>query len=61
MMKAIIQRVSQASVSVNSELVSEIERGLCCLIGITKTDTEKDLDYISRKILNIRLFEVGFC
>ena len=55
-MKAVIQRVLTASVSVSGELVSSIQRGYCILVGISKDDTEKDMDYIIRKILNIRLF-----
>jgi D-aminoacyl-tRNA deacylase len=55
-MKAVIQRVLTASVSVSGELISSIQRGYCILVGISKDDTEKDMDYIIRKILNIRLF-----
>lgn len=56
-MKAVIQRVTTAKVTVNDELISSIGKGLCVLIGISVNDTDKDLDYIARKILNIRLFE----
>lgn len=56
-MKAIIQRVTQASVTVGEETVSSIGRGLCVLLGISIDDTQKDADYIVRKILNLRLFE----
>ena len=56
-MKAVIQRVLKASVSVTDELVSSIQAGLCVLIGIARDDTDKDADFIIRKILNIRLFE----
>ncbi|XP_048736488.1 D-aminoacyl-tRNA deacylase 1-like isoform X2 [Ostrea edulis] len=56
-MKAIIQRVTQASVTVGEETVSSIGQGLCVLIGIARTDTEKELEYMARKILNIRLFD----
>ncbi|XP_055695876.1 D-aminoacyl-tRNA deacylase [Lutzomyia longipalpis] len=56
-MKAIIQRVTAASVTVNEEIVSAIGRGLCVLVGICKDDTAKDVEYIVRKLLNIRLFE----
>ncbi|XP_059612456.1 D-aminoacyl-tRNA deacylase [Phlebotomus argentipes] len=58
-MKAIIQRVTSASVMVDQEVVSAIGRGLCVLIGICKDDTAKDVEYIVRKVLNIRLFEDG--
>ncbi|XP_026159070.1 D-aminoacyl-tRNA deacylase 1 [Mastacembelus armatus] len=56
-MKAIIQRVTKASVTVGEEQVSSIGRGLCVLLGISVEDTQKDADYIVRKILNLRLFE----
>jgi D-tyrosyl-tRNA(Tyr) deacylase len=56
-MKAVIQRVCAASVTVSNELISSIQNGLCVLIGISRDDTEKDIEYIVKKILNIRLFE----
>uniref|UniRef100_A0A3B4AL19 D-aminoacyl-tRNA deacylase n=1 Tax=Periophthalmus magnuspinnatus TaxID=409849 RepID=A0A3B4AL19_9GOBI len=56
-MKAIIQRVTKASVTVGEEQVSSIGRGLCVLLGISVDDTQKDADYIVRKLLNLRLFE----
>ncbi|XP_019905014.1 D-aminoacyl-tRNA deacylase 1 [Esox lucius] len=56
-MKAIIQRVTKASVSVGEEQISSIGRGLCVLLGISIEDTQKDVDYMVRKILNLRLFE----
>ncbi|XP_018801157.1 PREDICTED: D-tyrosyl-tRNA(Tyr) deacylase 1 isoform X4 [Bactrocera latifrons] len=45
-MKAIIQRVSAAKVTVGDELISSIGRGLCVLVGITHSDTEKDVEYM---------------
>ncbi|GAB0092714.1 D-aminoacyl-tRNA deacylase [Sergentomyia squamirostris] len=56
-MKAIIQRVSSASVTVDQEVISAIGRGLCVLVGICRDDSQKDVEYIVRKLLNIRLFE----
>ena len=56
-MRAIIQRVATASVSVGEKPVSAIGHGLCVLIGIFDGDTDKDLEYIVRKLLNIRLFD----
>lgn len=53
-MKATIQRVSRASVAVNNAIVSSIDNGLVALIGISSDDTDADLDYIARKLLNIR-------
>ncbi|XP_026868997.1 D-aminoacyl-tRNA deacylase 1 [Electrophorus electricus] len=56
-MKAVIQRVTKASVTVGGEQISSIGRGLCVLLGISAEDTQKDIDYMVRKILNLRLFE----
>ncbi|XP_030638559.1 D-aminoacyl-tRNA deacylase 1 [Chanos chanos] len=56
-MKAIIQRVTKASVTVGEEQISSIGRGLCVLLGISVEDTQKDAEYIVRKILNLRVFE----
>ncbi|XP_066910210.1 D-aminoacyl-tRNA deacylase 1-like [Clytia hemisphaerica] len=56
-MRAVIQRVTNASVSVNNELISSIGKGLCVLIGISRDDKPKDVEYIVRKILNLRLFD----
>ncbi|TRY81859.1 hypothetical protein DNTS_005464 [Danionella cerebrum] len=56
-MKAVIQRVTRASVTVGGEQISSIGRGLCVLLGISVTDTQKDADYMVRKILNLRVFE----
>nr|CAH8839698.1 unnamed protein product [Trichobilharzia regenti] len=55
-MRAVIQRVKQASVSVNNSIVSQIGHGILVLIGLSRRDTETDIEYIVRKILNIRLF-----
>ncbi|CAF0754261.1 unnamed protein product [Brachionus calyciflorus] len=57
LMKAIIQRVVKASVTVSDELISSIQHGFCVLVGIGRDDTDKDIDYIVRKLLTIRLFE----
>ncbi|XP_043912936.1 D-aminoacyl-tRNA deacylase 1 [Protopterus annectens] len=56
-MKAVVQRVTKASVTVGEEQVSSIGRGLCVLLGISVEDTVKDAEYMVRKILNLRLFE----
>lgn len=56
-MKAIIQRVVKASVTVSDELISSISNGYCVLVGISRNDTAKDMEYIAKKILSIRLFE----
>ncbi len=43
--------------SVNKEIVGQIERGLCVLVGVSQSDDDGDLDYIARKILQLRLFD----
>ncbi|XP_062711690.1 D-aminoacyl-tRNA deacylase [Aedes albopictus] len=56
-MKAIIQRVSAAKVTVGEELISSIGKGLCVLIGISNEDNANDVDWMAKKLLSIRLFE----
>ena len=55
-MKAVIQRVSKASVSVKSEKVSEITTGLLILLGVVANDTTEDIDWLASKIANLRIF-----
>lgn len=55
-MRALIQRVSNASVAVNGHALGQIEKGLLVLLGITHSDTEKEIDYLIEKIVNCRLF-----
>jgi D-aminoacyl-tRNA deacylase len=56
-MRAVIQRVSRAQVSVGEEMVGKIGPGLLVLLGIAKTDTQNDADYLANKILGLRIFE----
>lgn len=56
-MKAWIQRVSEASVTIDGERVANIGRGYLVLLGVTHTDTEKEADYIADRICVVRLFE----
>ncbi|KAK5965377.1 D-aminoacyl-tRNA deacylase [Trichostrongylus colubriformis] len=56
-MRAIIQRVARASVTVGEEVVSSIGRGVCVFVGISRDDKDEDIEYVIRKILNVRLFE----
>ncbi|XP_063832313.1 D-aminoacyl-tRNA deacylase [Ostrinia nubilalis] len=56
-MKALIQRVMKANVAVNGEVISSIEQGLCVLIGISTSDTIKDMEYIVKKLLSVKLFD----
>lgn len=58
-MKALVQRVSQASVSVAGEEVGRIGQGLVVLIGVAKGDEEKDAQYLMQKIVNLRIFTDG--
>ena len=55
-MRVIIQRVKSSSVKVNGEIVGQIGRGLNLLVGIAATDTEAELDWMTRKCLELRLF-----
>lgn len=55
-MKAILQRATQASVSINNRIVSRIHRGFLILIGFHKEDTEKKNNQLIKKILSLRLF-----
>jgi len=56
-MKAVIQRVREASVTVDGRLVSQIGRGFLVLLGVARGDGEVEADWISRKIAGMRLFE----
>ena len=56
-MKAVVQRVTSASVKVDGEVISSIGKGLCILVGIHRTDTRKELEYITKKILSTRIFD----
>lgn len=55
-MKALLQRVTGASVSIAGEEVGRIGRGLVVFVGVAAGDTEKDVDYLVQKIVNLRLF-----
>lgn len=55
-MRAIIQRVSKASVTVDGEVISKIDNGLLILLGIEDADEQDDLEWLSRKIVNLRIF-----
>jgi D-tyrosyl-tRNA(Tyr) deacylase len=54
--KALLQRVTGASVSVAGEMVGSIGRGLVVLVGVASGDTEKDIQYLVQKIVNLRIF-----
>ncbi|MEG1587362.1 MAG: D-aminoacyl-tRNA deacylase [Bacteroidales bacterium] len=56
-MKVVIQRVSQASVSIDQKIKSEIGMGMMILVGFEDADDEKEIEWTSRKILNLRIFD----
>lgn len=55
-MRAIIQRVSEASVKINGLTTGEIETGFMILLGIEEADTEEDVSWLAQKIINMRIF-----
>lgn len=55
-MKAVIQRVSKASVTIEGEKVADINTGLLVLLGIEDADTHEDIEWLSKKIANLRIF-----
>ena len=56
-MKAVIQRVNQATLSVDGEIISHIGKGLCVYFGVERGDDESLLDYYAKKISQMRIFE----
>ncbi|MEQ9593429.1 MAG: D-aminoacyl-tRNA deacylase [Cyclobacteriaceae bacterium] len=56
-MIVVIQKVSEASVSINGKIKSEIARGLLVLVGIEEKDVQEDIDWLSAKVVNLRIFE----
>ena len=55
-MKVVIQRVSEASVKVSGEIVGEISKGLLLLVGIEENDEKEDAEWLTKKILDLRIF-----
>ena len=55
-MKAVIQRVSQSSVTINEEIVAQIQQGLLVLVGIEDADNQEDINWLTSKIANLRIF-----
>ena len=56
-MRAVVQRVSRAQVTINDYVAGEIGHGLLVLLGVAQTDTEADADYLADKITGLRIFE----
>jgi D-tyrosyl-tRNA(Tyr) deacylase len=55
-MKALVQRVSRASVSVNDRIVGKVGRGLVVFLGVAQGDTKEDASYLANKVVNLRIF-----
>ena len=55
-MRVVIQRVKKASVAVEGKLISEIKRGFLIFLGIENEDSQEDIDWLSRKIVQLRVF-----
>ncbi len=56
-MRAVVQRVSEASVRIQNEMISCIGNGLLVLLGVAQTDSQRDADYLAGKIAHLRIFE----
>lgn len=56
-MRVVVQRVSQASVSIDNEVKGKIDRGFMVLVGVEETDGLKDVEYLVRKVSKMRVFE----
>ena len=56
-MRFVIQRVNEASVTVNEEVIGSIQKGYMVLIGISETDTQETADKLVRKMIGLRIFE----
>lgn len=56
-MKVLVQRVLSSSVEVDNKIVGQINKGLMLLVGFTDNDTEKEIDYMVDKVINLRIFD----
>jgi D-tyrosyl-tRNA(Tyr) deacylase len=56
-MRAVVQRVTRARVTVEGEIVGEIKQGLVVLLGVARDDTEADAEYLASKIVALRIFD----
>jgi D-aminoacyl-tRNA deacylase len=56
-MRAVVQRVSRASVTVEGAITGQIEKGLLVLLGVAQADTEADVEFMAKKVLGLRIFE----
>lgn len=55
-MRVLVQRSGKASVSVDNKVIGHIDSGLVLLVGFTDSDTEKEIEYLAKKIVNLRIF-----
>ncbi len=56
-MRAVVQRVSEASIAIDGKPSGTMQRGIVLLLGVGQSDSEKDIDWLLSKILNLRIFE----
>lgn len=56
-MRAVVQRVKEGSVEIEKKEIGKIEKGLVILLGVGQNDTEKDAEYLAKKIVSLRIFE----
>lgn len=56
-MRMVIQRVTEASVTVDDVVIGSIGKGIAVLLGVAKGDTEQDADFLANKLVNLRIFE----
>ncbi len=56
-MRAVVQRIKRGRVFVEGECIASVEKGLLILLGVSREDTEKDAEYLARKIAGLRIFE----
>lgn len=56
-MRCVVQKVNSSSVTVDGKLINKIGRGFNVLVGFTHDDTDKDIEYMAHKVVNLRIFE----